>query len=84
MVQIQFRVPLPTTREQFENTTLSKLKTIEDSFVLSAFDKDTGIADVECGATDDNTYDRIGSLLQDWVAEEQPRILTYQMVRGTA
>ncbi|KAG9868706.1 hypothetical protein KCU77_g21, partial [Aureobasidium melanogenum] len=84
MVQIILQVPLPTTREQFETTILFKLKVIESSFVLSAFDEDTGISHIESGATDDDTYNQIGSLLQAWVAEEQPRILTYHMVRGTA
>ncbi|KAG9593405.1 hypothetical protein KCU86_g7050, partial [Aureobasidium melanogenum] len=84
MVQIILRVPLPDTREQLETGMVSKLKALESSFVLSAFDEDTGIADITSSAVDDDMYDRIGSLLQEWVAEEQPCILTYHMIRGTA
>ncbi|KAG9851776.1 hypothetical protein KCU98_g3758, partial [Aureobasidium melanogenum] len=84
MVQIILSIPQSTTKAQFEISILSKLKTIEDNLVLSAFDEDTGIAHIESGAADDDTYNRIGSLLQDWLEEKQPRILTYQMIRGAA
>lgn len=84
MVQIILRAPLPTTKKQLETDILSKLQALESSFVLSAFDEDTKIAQVEPGATDDDTYERIGSLLQEWVTEEQSSILTYHMVRSTA
>lgn len=79
-----FLFPLPTTREPFENTILTNLKAIENSFARSTLDEETAIDHVESGAADDETYKRIGSLLQDWLREDLSPIINYHMVRGTA
>lgn len=73
-----------STEEQFKTTILARLKAIESRSVISAFDGDTGLADVESGAADDDTYGQIGNLLRNWLDEEKPPILTYQILRGTA
>jgi len=84
MVQIKLVVPKPNDKERIEEIIYSPLKSIDNGIILKSFDPETGIVELESFDSDDVQYNSFGDLFNQWLADADPPILNYNLIRGSA